>query len=177
MKHLILLLLLIVSGSIFGQDILKISGKGKLIADFTSTGDAENVKGQFLGKYQALVSTISGTQTVKCMVRVENTVNVIGVWEMNDLNDIRVKVYEVEMQSGITDILLVGVSDGKAIAMNLFRLNGEDLDDLGYNYLEQKTANQPIEITIGSDRVQIIYDNGTEKPAYGLINGVFTEIL
>jgi len=175
MKQLLYLLLLL-SGASFGQEIVQISGNGKLIADFTSMGERANVKGQYLTKYQTLVSVIEGTATVKCMVRVENTVNVIGVWELNDLNDIRVKVYEVEMQPGITDILLVGITDGKAISVNLFRLQGEDLNDLGYNYIEQKTANQPMQLTIGSGKVQVVYDNGTEKPSYGLVDGVFTEL-
>ena len=173
----LLLLLLLVSGSAFAQEVVQISGNGKLIADFTSTGERSNVKGMYLSKYQALVSVIEGTQTVKCMVRIENTVNVIGVWELNDLNDIRVKVYEVELQQGITDILLVGIMDGKAISMSLFRLQGEDLTDLGYNYLEQKVPNQPVQITIGEGNVQVIYDNAAERPSYGLVDGVFTELL
>lgn len=159
------------------QEVLSITGNGKLIADFNSTGESPNVKGLYLEKYQTLVSVIEGTNTVKCMVRIGGTVNVIGVWELNDLNDVKVKIYEVEMESGKTDILMVGLTDDKAIQMNLFRLNGEDLDDLGYNYLEQKTAGQPMEINIGSNVVTIHYDKGTENPQYGIRDGVFTELV
>lgn len=178
MKQLLLILLLTGIGvPALAQDVVQISGKGKLIADFTSTGEKPNVKGNYLDRYQTLVSVIEGTQTVKCMVRVESTVNVIGVWELNDLNEIRVKVYEVEMQAGIVDLLLVGIIDGKAISMNLFRKDGEDLVDLGYNYIEQKTANQPMTIAIGNDRIQVVYDNASEKPVYGLADGHFTELM
>jgi len=179
MKQLLLLFVLAMVSVSFlhGQEVVTISGKGSLIADFNSLGEKANVKGAYLQKYQTLVSVIEGTQTVKCMVRIENTVNVIGVWELNDLNDIQIKVYEVEMESGITDLLLVAVSDGKAIEMNLFRLQGEDLTDLGYNYVEQKVPNQPMTIAIELNRIQITYDNGSEKPFYGLIGGQFTELI
>jgi len=159
------------------QEVLSITGKGKLIADFSSTGESPNVKGLYLEKYQTLVSVIEGTNTVKCMVRIGGTVNVIGVWELNDLNDVKLKIYEVEMESGKTDVLMVGLTDDKAIQINLFRLNGEDLDDLGYNYLEQKNPGEPMEINIGSNVVTIHYDKGTENPQYGIRNGVFTEII
>ena len=177
MKQLLVLLFLVTISLVHGQEVVTISGKGSLIADFTSIGEKTNVKGAYLLKYQTLVSVIEGTQTVKCMVRIENTVNVIGVWELNDLNDVQIKVYEVEMETGFTDLLLVAVTDGKAISMNLFRLEGEDLTDLGYNYVEQKVPNQPMTIAIETNRIQITYDNGSEKPFYGLIDGQFTELI
>jgi|GEM_PF-2554206 len=177
MKQLLILLFIATSSLLHGQEVVTISGKGAMIADFTSIGDKANVKGAYLQKYQTLVSVIEGTQTVKCMVRIENTVNVIGVWELNDLNDIQIKVYEVEMEAGFTDLLLVAVTDGKAISMNLFRLEGEDLTDLGYNYIEQKVPNLPMTIAIETNRIQITYDNGSEKPFYGLIDGQFTELI
>lgn len=176
MKLTLLLLTFFTFTLSFTQDIVQVSGKGKLIADFKSSGESPNVKGLFLEQYQTLVSIISGTQTVKCMVRIGGTVNVIGQWEMNDLNDVIVKVYEVEMEAGKIDILLVGITDGKAISMNLLRKSGEDMNDLGFNYIEQQVANKPMIITIGDNRVQIVYDNGTEKPFYGLVGGVFREI-
>ncbi|MES2555406.1 MAG: hypothetical protein V4604_04600 [Bacteroidota bacterium] len=174
---LLLLILLTINLSAFAQEVVQVSGNGKLIADFTSIGDKPNSKGLYLDKYQTLVSLIEGTQSVKCMVRIESTVNVIGVWELNDLNDVQVKVYEVEMEKGVTDLLLIGIADGKAITMNLFRKSGEDMNDLGYNYLEQKEPNQPMTITIGEDRIQVIYDKGSEKPYYGLVEGQFREII
>lgn len=162
--------------TLFGQEILQVSGNSKLIADFHSTGEAPNVKGLFLSKYQTLVSVIEGTNTVKCMVRIGATVNVIGVWELNDLNDVQVKVFEVEMTPGVTDVLMIGLTDQKAIQMNLFRLEGEDLIDLGYNYIEQKTAGKPFLIVIRDGEVHVEYDEGTEKPRYGLQGGVFMEL-
>ncbi len=162
--------------TIFGQDVLQVSGNSNLIADFHSTGEAPNVKGLFLSKYQTLVSVIEGTNTVKCMVRIGGTVNVIGVWELNDLNDVQVKVFEVEMTPGVTDVLMIGLTDQKAIQMNLFRLEGEDLIDLGYNYIEQKTAGKPFLIVIRDGEVHVEYDEGTEKPRYGLQGGVFMEL-
>jgi hypothetical protein len=162
--------------NVFGQDVLNVSGNSKLIADFHSTGEAPNVKGLFLSKYQTLVSVIEGTNTVKCMVRIGSMVNVIGVWELNDLNDVQVKVFEVEMTPGVTDILMIGLTDQKAIQMNLFRLQGEELIDLGYNYIEQKTAGQPFTIVIGESTISVEYDQGTEKPRYGLVEGAFTEL-
>lgn len=176
MKTLLLFALLVISGLSFGQEIVEVSGKGKLIADFNSLGEAPNVKGVYLNKYQTLVSVIEGTQTVKCMVRIESTVNVIGVWELNDLNDVSVKVYEVEITPGITDILLLGITDRKAIQLNLFRLKGEELMDLGYNYVEQQTAGEQMKILLLQDKVQVSYDKGTEQPYYGIVNGVFTEL-
>jgi hypothetical protein len=176
MKTLLLFALLLISGLSFGQEIVEVSGKGKLIADFNSLGEAPNVKGVYLNKYQTLVSVIEGTQTVKCMVRIESTVNVIGVWELNDLNDVSVKVYEVEITPGITDILLLGITDRKAIQLNLFRLKGEELMDLGYNYVEQQTAGEQMKILLLQDKVQVSYDKGTEQPCYGIVNGVFTEL-
>ena len=162
--------------TLFGQEVLQVSGNSKLIADFHSTGEAPNVKGLFLSKYQTLVSVIEGTNTVKCMVRIGATVNVIGVWELNDLNDVQVKVFEVEMTPGVTDVLMIGLTDQKAIQMNLFRLEGEDLIDLGYNYIEQKTAGKPFLIVIRDGEVHVEYDEGTEKPRYGLQGGVFMEL-
>ena len=162
--------------TLFGQEVLQVSGNSKLIADFHSTGEAPNVKGLFLTKYQTLVSVIEGTNTVKCMVRIGATVNVIGVWELNDLNDVQVKVFEVEMTPGVTDVLMIGLTDQKAIQMNLFRLKGEELIDLGYNYIEQKTAGKPFVIIIGDGLVSVEYDQGTEKPRYGLLEGAFTEL-
>lgn len=162
--------------TIFGQDVLQVSGNSKLIADFHSTGEAPNVKGLFLSKYQTLVSVIEGTNTVKCMVRIGATVNVIGVWELNDMNDVQVKVFEVEMTPGVTDVLMIGLTDQKAIQMNLFRLEGEDLIDLGYNYIEQKTSGKPFVIVIRDGEVHVEYDEGTEKPRYGLQEGVFMEL-
>lgn len=162
--------------TIFGQDVLQVSGNSKLIADFHSTGEIPNVKGLFLSKYQTLVSVIEGTNTVKCMVRIGATVNVIGVWELNDLNDVQVKVFEVEMTPGVTDVLMIGLTDQKAIQMNLFRLEGEDLIDLGYNYIEQKVAGKPFLIVIRDGEVHVEYDEGTEKPRYGLQGGVFMEL-
>lgn len=177
MKHYytFFLFLMLVS-KIQAQDVLTVSGKGKLIADFNSTGEAPNVKGQYLEKYQTLVSVIEGTETVKCMVRIGGTVNVIGVWELNDLNDVKVKVYEIEMEAGKTDILMLGLTDDKAVQMNLFRLNGEDLEDLGYNYFEQKTAGGLIEISIFEHVIKVSYDKGTEQPLYGIKGGVFQEV-
>ncbi len=175
MKGLIILFLGI-SNVLFSQNVVEVSGKGKLIADFSSIGESPNVKGVYLQKYQTLVSIIEGTQTVKCMVRVESTVNVIGVWELNDLNDMQVKVYEVEMEPGFTDILLIGLTDEKAISMNLFRKSGEDLNDLGYNYIEQKVPGEPMKISINDNQIQVVYDKETEQPVYGLIGGVFKEI-
>ena len=160
----------------FSQEVIDVTGKGKLIADFSSVGEAPNVKGVYLEKYQTLVSIIEGTQTVKCMVRVESTVNVIGVWELNDLNDIQVKVFEVEMESGFIDILLIGITDEKAISMNLFRKSGEDLNDLGYNYIEQKIPGEQMKIAIGDNKIQVVYDKDSEQPVYGLVGGVFKEI-
>ena len=110
------------------------------------------------------------------MVRIGATVNVIGVWELNDLNDVQVKVFEVEMTPGVTDVLMIGLTDQKAIQMNLFRLEGEDLIDLGYNYIEQKTAGKPFVIVIRDGEVHVEYDEGTEKPRYGLQGGVFMEL-
>lgn len=176
MKQVITLCLLAFSMTAFGQEVLRVTGNSKLIADFHSTGESPNVKGLFLTKYQTLVSVIEGSNTVKCMVRIGSTVNVIGEWELNDLNDVLVKVYEVEMTPGITDVLLIGLTDQKAIQMNLFRLSGEDLIDLGYNYIEQKTAGKLFQINIGSGIITVEYDNGTEKPSYGLLNESFTEL-
>lgn len=173
----LLLILLTIHLSAAAQEVVQVSGNGKLIADFTSIGDKPNSKGVYLNKYQTLVSLIEGTQSVKCMVRIESTVNVVGVWELNDLNDVQVKVYEVEMEKGIIDLLLIGISDGKAITMNLFRKSGEDMNDLGYNYIEQKESNQPMTITIGEDHIQVVYDKGSEKPYYGLVDGQFREII
>lgn len=173
----LLLIFLMFQFSTGAQEVVQISGQGKLIADFTSVGDKPNSKGLYLNEYQTLVSLIEGTQTVKCMVRIENTVNVIGEWELNDLNDIQVKVYEVKMEGAIIDLLLIGIVDGKAITMNLFRKDGEDLNDQGYNYIEQKEPNQPMTIVIGEDRIQVVYDKGSEKPYYGLVDGQFREII
>jgi hypothetical protein len=173
----LLLLVFTFQISATAQEVVQVSGNGKLIADFTSVGDKPNSKGLYLDEYQTLVSLIEGTQTVKCMVRIENTVNVIGEWELNDLNDIQVKVYEVKMEGAIIDLLLIGIIDGKAITMNLFRKYGEDLNDLGYNYIEQKEPNQPMTIVIGDDRIQVVYDKGSEKPYYGLVEGQFKEII
>ncbi len=162
--------------SVQSQGVIEFKGNGKLIADFISTGEKPNVQGQYMEKYMTLVSLIEGTNTVKCMVRVANTVNVIGVWEMNDLNDVQVLIYEVVLENGITDILMIGLTDKKAIQMNLFRLNGEDLIDLGYNYIEQKTAGDKMTVTVEANRVVLIYDDGTEKPYFGLKDGAFTEL-
>ncbi len=175
MKTICLLLFLATAFSAHSQ-VLSITGNGKLIADFNSTGEVPNVKGLYLEKYQTLVSVIEGTNTVKCMVRIGGTVNVIGVWELNDLNDVKVKIYEVEMEAGKTDVLMVGLTDDKAVQMNLFRLNGEDLDDLGYNYFEQKNAGESIVLKIEADVVSVSYDKGTENPRYGIKAGVFQEL-
>ncbi|HLP53968.1 MAG TPA: hypothetical protein VK151_03030 [Fluviicola sp.] len=173
----LLLIFFAIQFSASAQEVVQVSGNGKLIADFTSVGDKPNSKGVYLDKYQTLVSLIEGTQSVKCMVRIESTVNVVGVWELNDLNEVQVKVYEVEMEKGITDLLLIGVTDGKAITLNLFRKTGEDLNDLGYNYIEQKEPNQPMTISIWENRIQVVYDQGSEKPYYGLVDGQFREII
>jgi hypothetical protein len=161
----------------FGQEILNVSGKSELIADFHSTGETPNVKGLYLDKYQTLVSKIEGTNTVKCMVRIENTVNVIGEWELNDLNDVDVKVYEVSLDDKTMDVLMIALTDKKAIQMNLFRLNGEDLDDLGYNYIEQKKVGEQFHITINQNTIKVVYDNGSETPIYGIKNGAFVELV
>lgn len=176
MRKLILLFFTFSVLTLFGQEVLQVSGNSKLIADFHSTGEAPNVKGVFLNKYQTLVSVIEGTNTVKCMVRIGTIVNVIGVWELNDLNDVQVKVFEVEMTPGVTDVLMIGLTDQKAIQMNLFRLQGEELVDLGYNYIEQKNAGKSFKIIIGSGVINVEYDEGTEKPSYGLVDGAFTEL-
>lgn len=162
--------------TVSAQTELEVTGSAKLIADFSSLGEKPNAKGVYLEKYQTLVSIIEGTQTVKCMVRIENTVNVIGVWELNDLNDVQVKVYEVKFENGHTDILMLGYSDRKALQMNLFRLVGEDLEDLGYNYIEQKIPGEQMRIEVNENTVQLFYDNGTEKPKYAIVNGVFEEV-
>lgn len=39
---------------------------------------------------------IEGMKIVKCMVCIGNMVNVIGVWEMNDFNDVQICVFEVK---------------------------------------------------------------------------------
>lgn len=175
MKILIAFILIALNG--YSQDIIKVSGKSKLIADFHSTGEAPNVKGVYLNKYQTLVSTIEGTNTVKCMVRIENTVNVIGEWELNDLNDIAIKVYEVSLDGKSTDVLMIALTDQKAIQMNLFRLNGEDLDDLGYNYIEQKNVGETFDISIEENAIKVVYDRGAETPLYGIKDGSFVELL
>jgi hypothetical protein len=87
-----------------------------------------------------------------------------------------VKVYEVQIEKGITDVLLVSFADNKAIQMNLFRLNGEELTDLGYNYFEQKNAGEPVLITIEENAVKVTYDKGTENPRFGIVDGVFMEL-
>ena len=97
-------------------------------------------------------------------------------WFLNDMNDVQVKVFEVEMTPGVTDVLMIGLTDQKAIQMNLFRLEGEDLIDLGYNYIEQKTSGKPFVIVIRDGEVHVEYDEGTEKPRYGLQEGVFMEL-
>lgn len=158
------------------QDLLTIQGNGKLIADFNSTYEKPNVKGLFLDKHLTLVSVIEGTEVVKCQVRIGGMVNLIGIWELNDLNDVLVKVYEVQIEEGITDVLLVSFADNKAIQMNLFRLNGEELTDLGYNYFEQKNAGEPVAITIEKNAVRVTYDKGTENPRFGIVNGTFIEL-
>lgn len=160
----------------FAQEVLTITGKGKLIADFSSTGESPNVKGVYLEKYQTLVSLIEGTNIVKCMVRIGGTVNVIGQWEMNDLNEIQIKVYEVELEKGKTDILLVGFTDLKALQINVFRLHGEDLVDLGYNYIEQQYSGKPMTLTIDVGRIEVVYDEGKETPNYAIMNGEFREL-
>jgi len=164
--------------ALFGntQDLLTIQGDGKLIADFNSTYEKPNVKGFFLDKHLTLVSVVEGTKVVKCQVRIGGMVNLIGIWELNDLNDVLVKVYEVQIEEGITDILLVSFADNKAIQMNLFRLNGEELMDLGYNYFEQKNAGEPITIFIEKDAVRVSYDKGTENPRFGIVKGTFIEL-
>jgi hypothetical protein len=118
------LLLLTTFIAFFGntQDLLTIQGNGELIADFNSTYEKPNVKGLFLDKHLTLVSVIEGTEVVKCQVRIGGMVNLIGIWELNDLNDVLVKVYEVQIEKGITDVLLVSFADNKAIQMNLFQL-------------------------------------------------------
>jgi len=158
------------------QDLLTIQGNGEMIADFNSTYEKPNVKGLYLDKHLTLVSIIDGTKVVKCQVRIGGMVNLIGIWELNDLNDVLVKVYEVQIEEGKTDILLVSFADNKAIQMNLFRLNGEELIDLGYNYFEQKNAGEPISISIEKDAVRVTYDKGTENPRFGIVNGAFMEL-
>lgn len=176
MKKYLLLLTLFTSLGVNAQDLLTIQGNGELIADFNSTYEAPNVKGLYLDKYLTLVSVIEGTNVVKCQVRIGGTVNLIGIWELNDLNDVLVKVYEVQIEEGKTDILLVSFADNKAIQMNLFRLNGEDLTDLGYNYFEQKDAGEPISISIEANAVKVTYDKGTENPRFGISEGTFREL-
>jgi hypothetical protein len=176
MKHYLLTPLLLFSLITFSQSVISISGKGKLIADFSSVGEFPNVKGEYLNTHQTLVSIIEGTNIVKCMVRIEGTVNVIGQWELNDLNEVLVKVYEVEMEPGFTDILMVGVTDEKAVQINLFRKSGEDLNDLGYNYIEQIYAGKPMSITINDNYLVLSYDNGSENPKYGLVGNEFREL-
>lgn len=176
MKTLLLLSTIFFSSLINAQELLTISGKGKAIADFNSTFEMPNVKGLFLNKYLTLVSKIDGTEVVKCQVRIDRTVNLIGVWELNDLHEVLVKVYEVEMEPGVIDILLVSFEDKKAIQMNLFRLNGEELKDLGYNYFEQKNAGEPISITIEENAVRVTYDKATENPRFGIVNATFMEL-
>jgi hypothetical protein len=175
-KHYILLVCLFLSNLFFAQDVLTVSGNGKLIADFSSTGETPNVKGQYLEKYQTLVSLIDGTNVVKCMVRIGGTVNVIGQWELNDLNDIQVKVYEVELEKGKTDILMIGFTDQKAMQINIFRLHGEDLVDLGYNYIEQQYSGKPMSLKISVGKIEVSYDEGRETPSYAIMNGEFREI-
>ncbi|MCC6700450.1 MAG: hypothetical protein IT221_02945 [Fluviicola sp.] len=175
MKLLIAFILFTAIG--FSQEIVKVSGKSELIADFHSTGEAPNVKGLYLDKYQTLVSKIDGTNTVKCMVRIGSTVNVIGEWELNDLNDVDLKVYEVSLDGKTTDVLMIALTDKKAIQMNLFRLHGEDLEDLGYNYIEQKNVGEEFTITIGENTIKVVYDRGTETPLYGIKDGAFVELV
>ncbi len=175
MKSLLLLFFFVGSIS-FAQEVLHISGQGKLIADFKSNLESPNVKGLYLDKFQTLVSIIEGTQTVKCMVRINSIVNVIGVWELNDLNDVKIKIYEVELEPGKKDILMVGLTDDKGVQMNLFRLNGDELIDLGYNYFEQRFAGDPIEITVLEAKIQVKYDKGSETVFYGLNQQVFEEL-
>jgi hypothetical protein len=175
-KHYTLLICLLFSNFFISQDVLTVSGNGKLIADFTSTGETPNVKGLYLDKHQTLVSLIEGTNVVKCMVRIGGTVNVIGQWELNDLNDVQIKVYEVELEKGKTDILMIGFTDLKAMQINIFRLHGEDLVDLGYNYIEQQYSGKPMILTISSGKIDVIYDEGKETPTYAIMNGEFREI-
>ena len=160
----------------FAQDVLTVSGNGKLIAEFNSSGESPNVKGVYLEKYQTLVSLIEGTNVVKCMVRIGGTVNVIGQWEMNDLNEVQIKVYEVELEKGKTDILMLGFTDLKALQINVFRLHGEDLVDLGYNYIEQQYSGKSMKLTIDAGKVEVIYDEGKETPKYAIMNGEFREL-
>lgn len=176
MKTLLVLLSMFFAVVIQAQDILSVSGNGKLIADFKSNLESPNVKGVYLDKYQTLVSVIDGTQTVKCMVRINSMVNVIGVWELNDLNDVKVKIYEVELEAGKKDILMVGITDDKGVQLNLFRLTGDELVDLGYNYFEQRFAGETIALTIESSKIKVVYDKGSEVVHYGLNGQVFEEL-
>ncbi len=177
MKNYYFLFIFLFITTVFSaQDVLTVSGNGKLIANFTSTGDSPNVKGQFLEKHQTLVSLIEGTNVVKCMVRVGGTVNVIGLWELNDLNDVQIKVYEVELEKGKIDLLMIGLTDLKAMQINIYRLHGEDLVDLGYNYIEQQYSGKPMALTISYGKIEVSYDEGRENPTYAIMNGEFREI-
>lgn len=160
----------------FAQDVLTVAGNGKLIAEFNSSGETPNAKGVYLEKYQTLVSLIEGTNVVKCMVRIGGTVNVIGQWEMNDLNEVQIKVYEVELEKGKIDILMLGFTDLKALQLNVFRLHGEDLVDLGYNYIEQQYSGKPMKLTIEAGKIEVVYDEGKETPKYAIMNGEFREL-